>query len=320
MYVTGWMFLGFSCEFPKGKIISRKFMGEDVILYRKTSGELAMLHAYCSHLGVHLGDGRLYADCIQCPMHGRLFDSNGLCTSRKYRSIRSYPVHQEGELVFGYFGETGESPRWAPPKFFSGERAGWRLFWHHGDEYTTSHPSQLLENSVDARHFYFTHRLYGHRAAESLFTAEGHRARAVMEVRFGSVLDKLKPGGTVVLDTYFDGPLVGELRYDSIWTGLPGAIAHFTTLIDSSRSRFTLVRVGPVPNGWKRKGLTVLDDLFAYGVSFAAMREDRPLWNRRRYVAHPDLYPDEDVVRKYREWFASFVRNADPQPATPANG
>jgi phenylpropionate dioxygenase-like ring-hydroxylating dioxygenase large terminal subunit len=47
-----------------------------MVLFRTLEGKVNALHAYCAHMGAHLGVGGKVTNngCIQCPFHGWLYD------------------------------------------------------------------------------------------------------------------------------------------------------------------------------------------------------------------------------------------------------
>ncbi|WP_078630554.1 Rieske 2Fe-2S domain-containing protein [Streptomyces roseochromogenus] len=56
-YPNGWFALAYSSELPRRKVLRRRLMGEDVVLYRTTRGTPRAVGAHCPHLGAHLGHG-----------------------------------------------------------------------------------------------------------------------------------------------------------------------------------------------------------------------------------------------------------------------
>ncbi|MFJ3216482.1 Rieske 2Fe-2S domain-containing protein [Kitasatospora sp. NPDC086801] len=56
-YPDGWFALAASHELKAGKVLTRRLMGEDVVLYRTASGAMRAVRPYCPHLGAHLGHG-----------------------------------------------------------------------------------------------------------------------------------------------------------------------------------------------------------------------------------------------------------------------
>ena len=79
-YFRGWMFIGFSDAFPKGKIKARKYMNEDCLLYRSASGKLNMLEPFCSHFGVNMATGKIIGDSITPSASGGMMIRTALGT------------------------------------------------------------------------------------------------------------------------------------------------------------------------------------------------------------------------------------------------
>ena len=56
-YPDGWFAVAFADELRPGQVLRRRFMGEDVVVYRTSGGVLRAVEPYCPHLGAHLGYG-----------------------------------------------------------------------------------------------------------------------------------------------------------------------------------------------------------------------------------------------------------------------
>src|ERR1700677_4077357 len=65
-------------EFVTEKPQRVRLLGEDLVLYRTTTG-FALMDLRCAHRLVALDYGRVEGDCIRCPYHGWLYDSSGQC-------------------------------------------------------------------------------------------------------------------------------------------------------------------------------------------------------------------------------------------------
>src|SRR4051794_17857328 len=84
-FPNGWYVIAFSDEVKNQQIITRRFAGKDVLLFRSETGVLAISEPYCPHMGGHLGYGGLVkGESIQCPFHHFCFDTNGDCTATGY--------------------------------------------------------------------------------------------------------------------------------------------------------------------------------------------------------------------------------------------
>ena len=81
-FPEGWYFVVRRSDVLKAKLIQKQWMGEDIVIWHDSGGEVCVAEAYCPHLGSFLGpdagaricDGRLV-----CPFHGFEFDATGQC-------------------------------------------------------------------------------------------------------------------------------------------------------------------------------------------------------------------------------------------------
>src|SRR5437868_8160299 len=80
----GWYCLGFSREVKPGMVLTRKFMGQDVVLYRTSKGMLRVVRPYCPHLGGHLGLGKVEGENIICAFHTFAYGLDGMCSRTSY--------------------------------------------------------------------------------------------------------------------------------------------------------------------------------------------------------------------------------------------
>ena len=52
---SGWFSVGFSHEFKRGEVHTRKFFDGEVVVYRTEKGLLRVSDPYCPHMGAHFG-------------------------------------------------------------------------------------------------------------------------------------------------------------------------------------------------------------------------------------------------------------------------
>jgi cholesterol 7-desaturase len=84
-YPTGWYAVGLASELSPGAVLSRPFMGGELVVYRTRSGEVRAVPPYCPHLGAHLGHGgRVDGELLICPFHGFAYDTSGACVRTGY--------------------------------------------------------------------------------------------------------------------------------------------------------------------------------------------------------------------------------------------
>jgi 5,5'-dehydrodivanillate O-demethylase oxygenase subunit len=91
-----------------------KVLGEELMVYRGTSGRAVLTQLRCAHRSLALDYGRVEGDSIRCPYHGWLYDHTGQCTAQPAEpegsgfkekvKLKTYPTQEVGGLVFGYMG------------------------------------------------------------------------------------------------------------------------------------------------------------------------------------------------------------------------
>src|SRR5215213_861555 len=173
MKPSGWFQIGWPTDFPAGEVTSRRYFGEDIVLFRNDSGELRALDAYCGHMGAHLGrGGRVCGDRIVCPFHGWEWNTAGENTCIPYQDrpnravrIRSWPVLERNEITYIWHELAGAAPTWEVPDVFEtlGEGVDGRSFHPahpHGEirfGRRPLNPYVVLDNAADPAHFKTVH-------------------------------------------------------------------------------------------------------------------------------------------------------------------
>ncbi|MGA2489936.1 MAG: aromatic ring-hydroxylating dioxygenase subunit alpha [Anaerolineales bacterium] len=163
MIPNQWYVILESNEIKKGKIVGMKRMGEKMVAWRNTKGELAVMSDKCPHRGVALSVGKLIGDCIQCPFHGFEYETNGNCKlvpangrgsePPKALHVRSYPAKEEHGFVYIWWGEPqGELP---PVPWF--ESIGADMVYTTLKDPWANHYARAIENQLDEVHLPFIH-------------------------------------------------------------------------------------------------------------------------------------------------------------------
>jgi phthalate 4,5-dioxygenase len=105
---------------PDSPPVRVRLLGENLIAFRDTNGQVGILDETCPHRRASLFWGR-NEDCgLRCVYHGWKFDVNGICTDmpnepQEYRfenKVRTtaYPTREYGGLVWVYMGPPGLQP------------------------------------------------------------------------------------------------------------------------------------------------------------------------------------------------------------------
>src|SRR3990167_7408536 len=92
-YVGAW-----GHELTDDNMLSRKILGETLLFYRTSNGDVTVMRDRCSHRFAPLSIGRREGDRVRCMYHGLVFEAGGKCMEEPGRQgvspktdIRSYP-------------------------------------------------------------------------------------------------------------------------------------------------------------------------------------------------------------------------------------
>ena len=111
-----------SREFPKpdGDIKRMRLLGENLVMFRDSDGNIGALAEACPHRGASMYFGRNEECGIRCPYHGWKFDVTGKCVDmptepegsnfiNKVRA-RAYPCRDVNKMIWIYMGTKAEPP------------------------------------------------------------------------------------------------------------------------------------------------------------------------------------------------------------------
>jgi len=140
-----------------------RLLGEDLVAFRDSNGEVGLLDAYCSHRRAPLFYGRNEECGLRCVYHGWKFDVNGNCLDtpseepgarlRFGAGIKAYPVYEAGGIVWTYMGPVDTMPE---PPDYEWLRAPET---HRGVSKTNEACNflQAIEGGIDTAHSSFAH-------------------------------------------------------------------------------------------------------------------------------------------------------------------
>jgi nitrite reductase/ring-hydroxylating ferredoxin subunit len=315
-YPNGWYVLGFSNELQPGGIVTRKFMGQEIVLFRTMSGEPAAIDAYCPHLGAHFGrGGTIEREAIRCPFHHFEFDRQGQCVATGYGSkppptaqVKAWPLRERnGTLLVYYDGEERE-PEWEVPPL---DTKGWTpLIYRQWPLH--SHPQETTENSVDIGHFTIVHGYDGVKTLKQAETDGPYLNASYAITR--------KVIGSLNVQAHFDVHVHG-LGFSLVEVAVQGLGIRtrqfvFPTPIDeerivlrialsmkkAARARELPPYLRPVPPrlfNWLVP--RVILSGYAHDV-----RQDFEVWENKIYVSPPALAKGDGPIGKYRTWARQF--------------
>ena len=111
-----WLPVGISLDL-KDKPTFVRVLGEDLVLFRDSSGRVGLLGALCSHRRANLCLGTVAQNGLRCRYHGWLYDTHGRVlhtpseppesTFKDSVTHLAYPVQELGGIIFAYLGLCG---------------------------------------------------------------------------------------------------------------------------------------------------------------------------------------------------------------------
>ena len=97
-----------------------RLLGENLIAFRTTSGQVGVVVDACPHRGASMFFGRNEEEGLRCVYHGWKFDVNGTCVDMPSEPAESnfktkvrigaYSTHERNNVIWLYMGSRGEPP------------------------------------------------------------------------------------------------------------------------------------------------------------------------------------------------------------------
>lgn len=155
-----------SKEVKKGKMMSVKRFGEELLFWRTQKGTVSCIKNQCAHRGAALSGGNVIGDHVQCPYHGLQYDTSGTCVFIPSNGkaadvppnfvVQSYPVREDHDFIWVWWGNAkAAGPQLPPVPFFKDidEPFSYATFC----DVWPVHYSRAIENTLDPAHLPFVH-------------------------------------------------------------------------------------------------------------------------------------------------------------------
>ena len=226
--LSEWYAVAWSREVELGRLIARKLLGRNLVLWRSAQG----IHCWrdlCIHRGAQLSLGRVCGDRLVCPYHAWEYNSNGQCVlmpshpgqvpPAKARA-ETYQVKERYGMVWVCVGE----PCGDLPEFAFGDNPAFRLLLAGPYLFRAKGP-RVIENFLDVAHLGFVHAgLLGdpqHGEIEDYEVGMGPHGPEACEIRIWQPdPDGTGKGALVTYHYWLSGPLTvglekahGDRRY-----------------------------------------------------------------------------------------------------------
>ncbi len=298
----GWFKVALAAEVPPSTIVTRRFFGTEVVVWRSESGRVVCQEAFCPHLGAHVGvGGRVEGACIRCPFHGWAFDAEGRNVEIPYASrpnasacLRTYPTEERAGIVFAWYHPIGEEPKWElmdVPEYEDEEYGDYEVH-----EFTVKTCLQEMgENGFDHAHFQFVHSHPRVGVTEKV-EFSGYDRVVLTSQEFPSSRGPVDAR----IDVFGRGPGFAITRYRGL---VDASLIGCSSPIDKETVALTFLFTLRNPEGDER--VRKIGEAFIASVT-REVRQDIPIWEAKRYQERPALAPSEKPIMDWRRWFQQF--------------
>jgi phenylpropionate dioxygenase-like ring-hydroxylating dioxygenase large terminal subunit len=155
-----WFAIAWTREVTRGKLIPRRLLGTDVVLWRSEAG----VHCWrdlCIHRGARLSLGRVCSERVVCPYHAWEYNAQGECVHIPAQPDQPPPrkAHARTYLTkekYGMVWVALEEPLNDLPVFPYGDDSSFRLIPSGPYAFRAQGP-RVVENFLDVAHFGFVH-------------------------------------------------------------------------------------------------------------------------------------------------------------------
>jgi phenylpropionate dioxygenase-like ring-hydroxylating dioxygenase large terminal subunit len=298
---NGWFLVCYDDELAPGEVKTVQAFGDDLVVFRTASGAVRASHAYCPHLGAHLGcGGRVEGETLRCPFHGWRFGADGECVEIPYSKripprarLDALPTLVRNRGVFVWRHAEGKPPAFEVPVLSYFDEPGWqgprRFEWLIRTQY-----QEMLENIFDPAHFHVVHGAAAPTQAEVEF--DGPAFRVMNHASYET------PGGRIegTFETHTVGPGFGWVHYR-----LLAEIFHTVTILPVDADHIRLRLAFYVKSDDPKALVRGMPAAMIAGVT-ANVAQDIALWEPKRYLAKPLLCDGDGPLLQVREWAKQF--------------
>ncbi len=326
-FARGWHCLGLIRDFDDGQPHGVSAFGTKLVVFASgPPGErtVAVLDAYCRHMGGDLSEGEVKGASIACPFHDWRWGADGRCTlvpyakrTPKLARTRAWTTLQQDGMLFVWNDPEGNPPppEVAIPRIEGATSDEW-TDWHWYSTVINSNCRELIDNVVDMAHFFYIHG-----ALPTYFKNifEGHVATQYMNGMgrpdlVGGLEEAAMLGTTSVASYYGPSFIIDDLTYNFPQGDTETILVTCHYPIDANS--FVL------QYGIMVKKSALLPDDVAMQTAIAlggyikiGFEQDVEIWRTKARIDNPLLVEEDGPVYQLRRWYQQFyVDVADVAP------
>lgn len=343
----GWFAPLRSREVRRDRPTTFSFMGQELVAFRGSNGQVAILDATCPHFGAHLGrGGEIVGDSIRCPFHKLEFDGTGRCSGAAshydpskvgHIKTRAWASRERFGMIFVWHGPNPSAPAWEMPlDALSWE--GWTdPITNDGIPMPRVQPLWVAENIADVAHLRTVHcwdlldvvvppqehQDGYYRIVVDVVWRLGARAKSPRVQALGRLVNSafrleakiLNPGVIVAEATLTEEQGGMQVRNVVLVNPVGERDAHLRILVSVKRQ---------FDASWIRGGQRLFglcpEDLIAQvmlAIGTDDFRSDAIIWSHRRHLDAPRPLKGDGPLVDFRRWSTRFwpeTHAADAHP------
>ncbi|QNG17933.1 3-ketosteroid-9-alpha-hydroxylase subunit A [Rhodococcus triatomae] len=324
-FARGWHCLGLSEDFRDGQPHSLQAFGTKLVVFADSAGELAVLDAYCRHMGGDLSRGSVKGDSVACPFHDWRWGANGRCTAIPYarrvpplaRTRAWHTLDQDGMLFVWNDPEGNPPPADVTIPRIEGALSDEWTDWVWYRTTVGTNCREVVDNVVDMAHFFYVHYSFP-TYFKNVF--EGHVASQFMR---GEAREDMRPHATgqprmlgSSSDATYFGPsfMVDDLTYR--YEGYDVESILINCHYPVSATEFVLQYGIIVKKSPQLDSDTAAATAAGFGTFIAkGFEQDIEIWKNKTRIENPLLCEEDGPVYQLRRWYEQFyVDVADVTP------
>jgi 3-ketosteroid 9alpha-monooxygenase subunit A len=315
-YPRGWFMVGDASKLGD-KPTTLHFFGKDMVFYRGESGTPHLVHAYCPHMGAHLGknstsyvvrDGeQVQGESIRCPFHGWRFGPDGKCDNIPYSDfipqsamLKTYNIIERAGIIWMWHDPEGLEPTHELPAFAPWDKTdeGW-VRWTLDDYGTLNiHPIELVDNMADYGHMSPIHGSMDCDYFDNIFDG----VKLVQRFDAGHRTLTSDAHSLLSLDTWYEGP---SILQSSMHGAFPSHMVIAHTPVDDGTVRVWHGLMVKLPNADYTPEQLEMAQAFQRA-SRDALGQDIEIWANKEACMNPMQIPADGPYGKVRIWYKQF--------------
>jgi 3-ketosteroid 9alpha-monooxygenase subunit A len=317
-YARGWHCLGLLDQFRDGKPHAIQAFGTKLVVFQGgENGSLAVLDAYCRHMGGDLTQGTVKDGNVACPFHDWRWSPEGRCAGIPYAKrvplrarTRAWTTMEKNGMLFVWNDPEGNPPdaELEVPTIDAVGSDDWSDWIWTTLHIEGSNCREIIDNVSDMAHFYYVHFAFP-TYFKNIF--EGHVATQYMESRgrpdIGKGSQYAGEDNMLKSEASYFGPsyMINWLWNDFKGTTVESILVNCHYPIDQNSILLQYGVMAKKLPGVDREMANTIASKFARSFK-VGFEQDVAIWKNKTRIDNPLLCEEDGPVYQLRRWYEQF--------------